>query len=103
MGTRFTFLPVAFWTNSTPGPSLTTTFCGFAPSILRFSCLNLVINSVCLRIVVLFTITVEGLTGSLKRRASTKTNADGTTVTPRGGQSAQPRKSPPTRQQTQAL
>src|ERR1043165_8150767 len=63
MGTGLNFLPVDFWTMSNPGPSLTTTFRGPAPSMVRVSRLMLLMTVVRLRTVVLFTITVLGRTG----------------------------------------
>ena len=64
----------------------------------RVSRLGFVISVVLLMIVVLFTMTVDGLTGALKRLIATKANNEGAIVTPRGGQGAQPMCSSPTRQ-----
>jgi hypothetical protein len=76
---------------STLGPWLITTLCGAAPPRLRLSLLGLAaISVVLLMTVVLFTITVEGLTGLPKFAASTNTKDGPTTTTPGGPSGAQP-------------
>ena len=80
----------AFWTGSSPGPSLTTTFCGREAPTFLVSRLMLLMTVVLLRMVVLFTITVEGRIGLSNRDASTKANCGPATTAPCGPRGAQP-------------
>src|SRR5438094_1947477 len=102
IGVARTGRPVACCTTATPGPSLTTTFCGLAAARVLVSRFTLLITVVWLRIVVLFTTTDDGRTGSVNCWERTKANWGAAMVTRNegGGNGAQPMYPPPTRHET---